>query len=242
MMIGDVDDSATPEMLSFPSSVKDSLKHKVPTDTLINATRDEWPTNWPVFKFNDLKDANCEDVQIIKIASVPFFVTLDGLDEDLDAGMVLERIQSLDEFKGEEYLQHAANFLKACMVQYQTNQPKPALETMDFAAKASKEDKTWTRLRLTQFCPTLVQEQLATLTPEKQGDPATVLKMLLDQNKAPETNTRRATQPNDRDAGDEATEGTWEKKLGLSLTALKNMLKLCGIEKGEEDQFPSRVP
>ncbi len=237
MMMGEVDESLTPEMISFPSSVKDGHKYRIPTDTMIDSVRDKWPATWPVFKFNELKDNNGNDVTLMKIAPVPFFVVQDGLDEDLEAGLLLERIQSMADFADEEYLQHAANFLKACLVQYQANQKKPSLETVAFTARATREDKKWTQLRFTQFFPDLMYEQLKSKSPEQSNDLATVLKMLLDQNKAKEV-VQPAPSSAREDEASEALEGTWEKKLNLSTTALKNMIKFCGLEDGEEHRLP----
>ena len=239
LMMGDVDDSAlTPDMISFPSSVKDCHKYRVPTDTLIDSMRDKWPDTWPVFKFNEVKDGNGNNVMLMKIAPVPFFVVQDGLDEDLEAGLLLERIQSMDEIKDEEYLQHAANFLKACLVQYQANQKKPSLETVAFTTRATKDDKTWAEMRFTQFFPDLrMQSKFSGNGPEKSGDLAAVLKLLLEHSTA-----KAAVQPAPsrslREEEEDQLEGTWEKKLNLSTTALKNMLKFCGLEEGDEGRLP----
>ncbi len=236
LMMGDVDDLLTPNMISFPSNVRDCHKYRVPTDTLIDSMRDKWPDTWPVFKFHEVKDDNGNDAMLMKIAPVPFFVVLDGLDEDLEAGLLLERIQSMDEFEDEEYLQHAANFLKACLVQYQANQKKPSLETVAFTTRATKDDKTWAERRFTQFFPDLIQSRFSGNGPEKSGDLAAVLKLLLEHSKA-----RELAQPAPislREEAEDQLEGTWEKKLNLSTTALKNMLKFCGLEEGDEHRLP----
>ena len=87
-------------------------------DTLIDSMCNKWPATWPVLKFNELKDDNGNEATLMKIAPVPFFVVQDGLNEDLEAGLLMEQIQSMADFADEEYLQHATNFLKACLVQY----------------------------------------------------------------------------------------------------------------------------
>ena len=237
MMTGDLDDTDTPEMISFPSSARDCYKYRVPTDTLVNSVRDSWPMDWPVFKFNELRDTDKgEEVTLMKIAPVPFFTVQDGLDEDLDAGLVLERIQSLDDFQNEDYLKHAANFIKACMVQFQSNQKRPSLETVAFTTRASMIDKSWAKIRLAQFCPGLMQDKLKEPAQDKPGDLASVLKLLLDHSKGKEvipSSTIKA-----QEETDEALEGPWEKKTGLSSTALKSMLKFCGLKQGQEHLFP----
>ncbi len=237
MMTGDVDDLLTPDMISFPSTVKDLHKYRVPSDTMIDSARDNWPTKWPVFKVGELKEQdNGNDVTIMKIAPMPFFVVQDGLDKDLDAGLMLERIQSIEDFETEEYLQHAANFIKACMVQFQANQKKPSLETVTFTARASTEDKNWAKIRMAQFCPDLVHEQVQSLGQNQPNDLASVLKLLLDHTRAAQVpiTVQGPAQSNVVDA----SEGFWEKKLGLSPTALANMLKFCGLKEGEEHLFP----
>lgn len=209
-------------------------------DTLINATCERWPMDWLVFKIDDLNDANGEQVSIMKIAPILFFVAqYHGLDEDLEASLLLERIQSVKDFKDEEeYLQHAANFLKACMVQHPSNKNRPSLDMAAFSARASKDDRTWACLCLTQFFQDLVHEQVSAAMPEKQGKLAMVLKLLLDHNKAKEAPP--SVPINTKDGTDEVMEGTWEKKLGLSTTALKNVQSFfCALDEGEEDHFPS---
>ena len=101
-----------------------------------------------------------------------------------------------------------------------------------------REDKKWTKLRFTQFFPDLIHAQLKSKSPEQSSDLAAVLKMLLDHNKAKE-GVQPAPNPARDDEANEALEGTWEKKLNLSTTALKNMLKFCGLEEqGEEHRLP----
>ncbi len=236
MMTGDLEDNAsTPAMISFPSSARDCSKFRVPTDDKVDSMREEWPDQWPVFKASELRDTRGVDSMIMKIAPVPFFVVQDGLEMDLSAEAVLERIQSMDDYR-EEYLQHAACFLKACLVQYPANHKKPSLDVTSFASRASSDDKTWSTLRFNQLCPDLAKNQAIQQASSAPTDMATVLKMLLEHNKAKNAPTPAAAATVDTE---EAMDGTWEKKLGLSTTALANMLKFCGLKEGQESYLPS---
>ena len=80
--------------------MRTKTNHFLLPTSLVVAVCDNWPIDWPVFKLNELCDTDKgEDATLTKIAPVPFFTVQDGLNEDLEAGLVLERIQSMDNFK-----------------------------------------------------------------------------------------------------------------------------------------------
>lgn len=108
-----------------------------------------------------------------------------------------------------------------------------------FTARGTREDKTWARLRLTQFCPELPvthQRESTTDSAEKPQDLLAMLKLSLDQRMAVLVLPEKTG--NSKEGQEDIMEGTWEKKLGLSKTALANMLRFCGLKEGEEDCLP----
>lgn len=239
-MTGDLDDDATtPTMSSFQSTVRKTNALGIPKDNVIIACHDNWDVPRQIFKLNNIKDKNGEEATIMKIAPVPFFVVQDGLDEDLDAGLVLERLQSIVDFNEESYLQHAAHFLKACTAQYPANQKKPALDMRAFTARKTKEDETWTKLRFAQFWPELAHAQLKTATAgtaQNPNDMQAMLKLLLDHKVSglvsPEKDSTRKEE-------DEALDGSWEKKVGAIQDGSCKYAKILWHPGGRKGLFTS---
>ena len=81
-----------------------------------------------------------------------------------------------------------------------------ALKLVAFTTRATKEDKTWTKLCFTQFFPDLIYAQLKGKSPEQAGNLAAVLKLLVDHNRAKEVVQSAPTTA--REDADEALEGT----------------------------------
>lgn len=185
MMTGKVDGSTTPKIQAFLSTATKLLDFKVLSDALIDTACDKWPASGHVFKFNVLKDTNVEKVNIMRFTPVLFVLVQDGLDRDLDDGLILERLSALDNDQDNAYIQHASHFYKACLVQNQANLRKPALDTAAFTAWASPDNKCWEKLPLVQFCPELVHQQVASRAlAESNMDVTTILKLLLEHNRA----------------------------------------------------------
>lgn len=84
--------SLHPKWIPFCPPATALNKYRVPTNTLVNSSHYKWMQEGCVFKNNDLKDENSEDVYTMKIAPVPFFVVQDRLAEDLDTLLLFERI------------------------------------------------------------------------------------------------------------------------------------------------------
>ena len=244
-----------PGIMCLPASIMDAQTVQIPTDAfyfakLADAAIDK---TVPWCKTGSAQDAMSntekEDAELFKIAPVPFYTVLDGLEQDLPAAEVAERMQFLIDIEHKEYLQHALNFCKACATHYGASAKDkiPTVPAGAFAHIPSEEDKGWAIGRTTQLCPNLaVAAQPTTLSDNSTaiaaaaGLNARMLEMMKDMLAAQglrggQQGTGASTKDKEEE---ELLKNTWHGKLSMSKSGVTHLLRFCGLEEGQEHLIP----
>ena len=239
-----------PGIMTLPADTCKVLdKITVPTDAKMKSTidNDEWDQKWPIFKSSGqgkLKDSEKEEVSIMKIAPVPWYTVVDGLEEDLEAADMFERLSSIYAHDKRDSIRHAMDFTKACAMQFGANAKKPTIPASYFAKLANADDKTWGITRTLGMCPNLKIEE------EKRNDAtggegfssAEMLKlmqqMLTNQQQAQHAQPVPGTNPSTKPSDTALDEDSWEKKLNMSTSGVAELTRFCGLAKGEESLIP----
>lgn len=192
-----------------------------------------------------------ETADMMKLVPVPLYTVLDGLEKDLAAGEVFERIKFINDIDNKEFLAHAMNFCKSCVTQYGANAKKPTVAAGVFAQLPEEADRTWAMGRTMQLCPFLTVQQPAPAaagagpgTGAEAAMAATaglntqmmeLMKQLL-QNQGGKNGSGKNGQV---DSDDNAlTELPWEKQLNMAKSGVAHLLKFCGLEEDQESLIP----
>ena len=242
-----------PGIMRLPASIVDLHPVEVPTDTfyfdkLADAAIDK---SGPWCKTGSAQDAmqngDKETIDMMKLVPVPLYTVLDGLDQDLSAAKVAERIKFIDDIETKAYLRHALSFCKACATSYgaSAREKIPTIAAGAFASIPSAVDKAWALGRTVQLCPSLTSPVISV-----QGDntSATALAALagfnaqmLDVWKEIMTHKNSGGQGGGRSADTEEEEllkDTWHGKLSMSKSGVAHLLRFCGLKTGQEHLIP----
>ena len=92
---------------------------------------------------------------MMKIAPVPLFTVIDGLEGDLEAVGVYERLNFLAKMENmtPAYMAHAMRFCASAMTAYTSSAKKITVSAAAFATLPSQADKTWALGRILTLCP-----------------------------------------------------------------------------------------
>ena len=196
---------------------------------------------------------------LMGLAPIPPYLVYDGLDEDLDAGMVYERLMLSQHPSAMRT--HALAFLRTCLVgQWRQSDAKHTATQGEFFCMLPREARLWATARFNQLFPTLTsgarqtaphQPTLVTLPPPPNGTTpptpprtpyttpaghqifhldAEALKALLVQQQAPQTGT---VTPGDTPQG--SPDGTFK----VSEAEKSRMKRMCGLDDNAgDDCFP----
>lgn len=95
---------------------------------------------------------------IMRIAPIPTYLVYDGLNQDLNAALILERLMSVDT-DGIEMYEHLRYFLLACLAAHNTNQPKPYIAQQYLMAPPVNSARLWATAKFKALFPALTQNQ-----------------------------------------------------------------------------------
>ena len=226
------DDTAkAPEVLELPTSVSDKVTLSVPSDASFDALA-VWPATWNAFSSSSLTDP--VNVEIMKIVPVPFFVVRDGLEGDLSAQNVYERLTSMDGWEAKPYLRHAVDFVKACTTKYRANQRHPHVSAESLMQVVTPRQRAFARLRTVQLCPDLiVTAPVHTANSPPNTEWLQILAEAFKTRNAP-SGAGQSTNENEGDLKEES----WAEKFNISDEGLNALLHFCMLEPGEESLLP----
>ena len=179
---------------------------------------------WPLLQRIRAHEANTK-VIVMQIAPIPAFLVMDGINKDLDAAEVIERIMSLDNTDGEMY-EHLNEFLRACLTAHNQNDPCPRIAQDLLLAQAPAVARRWAHSKFQRVFPTLLTNTPATpaiqATPEGpiNADIAAILAHLAAQN------PRRPMEEEKKDAGND------DNASNMSHLELETTLLMCGLPVG----------
>ena len=128
----------------------------LPSKQMIKTKATNWPTTWPIWKVSKVSaTAGGLSGDTMLIAPVPLYTVIDGLDHDLDAIELAERISSLDNAENEPYLQHALVLLTVSMVKYPAASRKPHVSSALLTARPTSALQEWAKRKIAALMPTI---------------------------------------------------------------------------------------
>ena len=163
--------------------------------------------------------------QIMQVSPIPTFLVYDGLNQDLHAGLILERLMSI-ETTGIDMYEHLRSFLYACMASHNQNCNKPYIAQEHLLTQPVNQARCWAANKFKTLFPHLNPAQAVTQPPPNNNKGlAAILAQLLplqQQTLDRQTNCHR----HDRD-GEEKKEDD-SITLGMSQQELESTLIMCG--------------
>ena len=165
---------------------------------------------------------------ILKLAPIPTNLVYDGLNKDLHAGLILERIMSI-ETEGIEMFTHLKHFLRACLSAHTMNQNKPFISQEHLVAPPVNQARVWARNKFKTLFPNLVPGHAAppAQIPGPNPELAAILAQLVPlQQQAIQLQLDRTNRGRGND--DEEKKDEDSIILGMSRQELQSTLIMCG--------------
>jgi hypothetical protein len=110
---------------------------------------------WPLTSCAKATENRTTTVNIMKIAPIPIFLVNDGIEADLDAALVYERILGLDNSTNEMFT-HSKDFLLAVLTGHDQNDLSPHATQDEIFAPTPSDAKKWARDKFKKCFLTLV--------------------------------------------------------------------------------------
>ena len=178
-------------------------------------------------------DAAEISVSIMQLAPIPSFLILDGIDQDLDAANVLERVLLADDTDGEMYT-HLKKFFRRCITGHNVNDTTSRLDQDTINVPPSPEARRWARDKFKLGFPTLNN---TTPTPVAPPNYAAILAPLLQaQMEAQAAFIRhRLIDPEEK----KGEEGDVAPTLNMSPLEYTSTLQMCRLP---ENSLPKALP
>ena len=171
-------DIGAPAPLVLPKSMVTtqeviSMSHELFVSRLAEKGKDY---TWPLTsRAKATKTAN-PTVAIMAIAPIPFFLVNDGIDSDLDAALVYERILGLDDATSDMFT-HLKHFLLAVLTGHNLNDTPPHVTQDELLAPTPADAKKWAKTKFRKCFPTLAPNA-APAQPAADGGNAQVAQIL----------------------------------------------------------------
>ena len=153
----------TPIPFVFPTTARTSQQMKVMKHSQFSTSLTTKGNNysWPL-----LPNAQVDtQASLMKLAPIPSFLVYDGVQNQLDAADIYERVlhqEKTDENK--DMLQHLRRFLRSCLQSHPKNSSTPSLDLEIFAAAPTTEARTWANNKFKSMFPGLAPQ------PPQAGD------------------------------------------------------------------------
>ena len=170
---------------------------------------------------------------------MPLFAVIDGLEGDLEAQEVHDRLEYLNESDPRAFLTSGMEFCCAALTHYSVSAKKITVGAGVFARMANQADKTWAEGKTFMMCPHLpVQVQATGPAPGgmDQGMMAMMRHMMTHQMQMTMTGAVpvagagvQGTQQGVNPADALNPQDPWEKKLNLCFQATSARLDVCRL-------------
>ena len=177
---------------------------------------------------------------IMQIAPIPAYLVYDGFNQDLHAGLVLERLFSI-ETEGIEMFTHLKCVLLACLSAHSQGDHKPYIAQQHLLNPPAAQARMWAAKKFKALFPGLVPTAPAAPGPANPGggnnvDLATILAQLLPlQQQALQVQLNRPQGRNNMDGEEKKEEDSIT--LGMSKQELSSTLVMCGKDPHEHHSF-----
>ena len=162
---------------------------------------------------------------ILQLAPIPTYLVYDGLNQDLNAALILERLMTV-ETDGIDMYMHLRHMLLACLSSHNQNQPKPYIAQQFLLAPPSIPARRWASEKFKTIFPTLNPNPVQAANPgQNNGDLAAILAQLLPlQQQALQIQLDRTN----RGGHNEEKKDDESITLGMSNQELASTLIMCG--------------
>jgi hypothetical protein len=215
-------DIGAPTPLTFPPTIFNKQEVLAMTQNQFNtAITTQGPTyTWPLLPRIRAHEANTT-VTVMQIAPVPSFLVMDGINTDIDAAALIERVLSLDNRDGEMY-EHLLSFLLACLTGHNVGDLCPRISQDLLLRPATATARRWAHSKFQRTYPTL----MPSTPPAREAAPinadvAAILAHLTAQNhRAPPAEEEK------KDNGEDDT------RSNMSQLELDTTLQMCGLPVG----------
>lgn len=153
----------TPNVMMFATNIRDKVQVLTPDDAAIEQVFQSG--NHTVESHVMLARNVPATKEMMKMAALPAYFAYDALIKDVPAALIYERLRGCQH--PAPWLDHALDFLRACMVgQFRQGDAKPFVPSPFFTAMPIQEARVWAGQRFRALFPTLThQGQTAPLPP-----------------------------------------------------------------------------
>jgi hypothetical protein len=218
-------DIGTPTTMSLPATIRDQKEVATMTAAQFSSKLTEKGANftWPLYTRDRIQTMGT----IMQIAPLPPFLVYDGLESDLNAALVYERLLFTDT-EGLPVYQHAKNFLLACLSKHNAADNKPYENHTLLLQQPTVDARRWGNTRFRSHFPTLTQPQVNPVPPPApQLDIAAQVAAIL-----------AARNPVPAPVEEEKKED--DTGVGMSKQELEITLKMCGKPEGSvKEELPT---
>jgi hypothetical protein len=206
-------DVGTPTTMSLPASIRDQNEVAIMTAAQFTSKLTEKGANftWPLYTRDRIQNS----YDIMQLAPIPPFLVYDGLESDLNAALVYERLLFTDT-DGLPVYQHAKNFLLSCLSKHNVNDNKPYVNHRLLLQQPTVDARRWGNTRFKAHFPALTQQVAAQHPPPApQLDIAAQVAAILAARNQPQAPVEE--EKKEEDTG-----------VGMSAQELRITLRMCG--------------
>lgn len=207
-----------PSVMNLPPTMKDRQDVKVMTHAQFQAALTTQNYNHPLLQAIAVTTTQ----PLMKIAPIPSWLVLDGLEGDLDAAALYERVHTTITEDLPMY-NHLKHFLLACLAKHNTQDVVHFAPVANIIEQIPREAKRWSHARFNTMFPTLRQEhQQQAAPPVRDPQLMELLRHFLPAQANLGANRNAANR--------EEEEKQQEPKNAMSTRELRMTLRMCGRE------------
>jgi hypothetical protein len=170
-------------------------------------------------------NASTTTVNVMGISPIPSFLVLDGINTDLDAAIVLERVLSLESTDGEMFT-HLKEFLRCVLTGHNLGDAHCRVNQNTLNAPISADARIWANTKFKKSFPTIMPSTAQAAAPDYAAILAPLLQAQLEAQAAFTRN--HASRDEEKKDGDNDSPPT----LNMSPQEFNTTLLMCGLPLG----------
>jgi hypothetical protein len=231
-------DIGAPAPLVLPKSVVETRAVITMSEDMFKAKLTEKGPNysWPLVSRAKAIETETTTVDIMQIAPVPTFLLYDGLDNDIDAADLYERVLELDDSTS-PVLSHLKNFLLAFLTGHNIGDESPTVLPVEFVAPPHADARKWAKEKFALSYPGLrPPPPTAVAAPGGQADFAQILAQMM------QMQQQQQLQPVHQEEKKDDEDDMLSKLSGMSKSELNQLCVMCGkVRDTHVNQLPSWI-
>jgi hypothetical protein len=217
-------DLGTPRPLTLPKTVLNRAEIASMTEAQFTAALTTQGNN---FTYPLVARLHINTTQnLMKLAPIPPFLVYDGINQDLNAANILERLMTINTDDIPMY-DHLKNFLRACVSSHHLPNNKPYLPLEALLAPPSASALRWAGVKFGAIFPTLVTQRVAPEPPNQGLDQAGLAALLAQLIPLQQQALQRQHNGNNRNEQEEKKDDD-AATYGMSQQELAATLTMCG--------------